>query len=119
MKQSETRNERKEQRNERLVLIKDLRNDEKANTSRLANTSNLCNATRMKMGLSDNDACTDCGETDTVHHMLYECQRGEAARWRIAGPYITPDYFQKHPDKILELLKSCGRLNVGNAEQEC
>ena len=70
------------------------------------------------MGLSDNDACTDYGETDTVQHMLYECQRGEAARRNIVGPNIAPDYLQKHPDKMLELLKSCGRLNIGNAEQE-
>ena len=77
-----------------------------------AGASTLCKATRHKMNMADNPNCEDCGEIDTVKHMVYDCQRGARARWDLAGPDSAANYFEDNPKELLKLLQSVGRVDI-------
>ena len=70
----------------------------------------LVRATLHRIGLAADDVCRECGEEDTVDHLLTDCPAYTATRMRLWGPLPTlEDVLSGPAAKITEFLRRVGR----------
>ena len=71
----------------------------------------ICKDTAHRFGLAENQNCPECGETDSVQHLLAECPAYAAARTRTWGGPVTTlrDVFQRPARLIINFLGAVGR----------
>ncbi|XP_043204776.1 uncharacterized protein LOC122372003 [Amphibalanus amphitrite] len=72
--------------------------------------SPLTGDTRHRLGLAESDACVDCGEPDSVPHLLMDCPAHQGPRTRRWGPLPTlGEIFSTEADLIVDFLVETGR----------
>ena len=72
--------------------------------------STLVRATLHRIGLAGDADCRECGEEDTVGHLLAECPAYQATRGRIWGPLPALEEIMSGPaTDIIDFLRRVGR----------
>ena len=71
----------------------------------------LTKDTLKECGLAEDSICPDCGEEDSIPHLLTECPAHATLRQAIwGGPLPTMQYILQNPaEQILEFLRRAGR----------
>ena len=71
----------------------------------------LCKDTAHRFGRANDQNCLECGEADSVQHLLVECPAYAAARTRTSGGPVTTlrDVFQQPARLIINFLGAVGR----------
>ena len=71
--------------------------------------STLDGATLARFDNERSPMCEHCGETETVEHILSQCPRGDAVRWKIAGGDFSQQTLIENPRQLKRLLIGVGK----------